>query len=236
MSNGTTFPAYQTGGGGYNSDFSGEKSNGWQGGNNQGGGNGWKGKSGGGNDWKKPKPEEIDPTLYITAAFTGNKEAPQDILEKVKALAQFLESKGFTIRVGGDGPVEEAAEKAVSKKELILPWKGFAEKDSQLTWSIERAHHIAKLFHPTYDQLKKGVHGILAKNARLVMGHKMLSPSTVLVVWTADGVEKSRDVTTTTSFAGHPIKIANAAGIPVFNLGNPSAEQRLHDFVASMVV
>ncbi len=233
MSNGTTFPSYQNNGNsGYKSSFDGEKSGGWQGGNN--GGGGW--KQGGGKFNNKPKPEETDPTLYISVAFTGNKEAPPEVLEKVKEMAQFLESRGFTIRMGGDGSVEEAAEKAATKKELILPWKGFNEKDSQLTWSIERAHHIAKLFHPTYDQLKKGVHGILAKNARLVMGHKMLSPATLVIVWTPDGVERSRDVVSTTGFTGHVIKIANAAGIPVFNLGNPASEQRIRDFVANMSV
>lgn len=246
MSNGTTFPSYQSGGGGYKSSFDNEKTGGdtggWKGnsgaseggwkGNNSGGQGGWKG--GGSKFPQKPKPEETDPTLYLSVAFMGNKEPPEEILSKIRSLIPFLESKGFTIRTGADGVIEETADAVAVKKEFIIPWKGFNEKESPLYWSIERAHHIAKMFHPTYDQMKKGVHGILAKNARMVMGHKMMSPATLFIVWTPDGVEKAKEVVAATGFSGHAIKIACAAGVPVFNLGNQSAEQRVRDFVANM--
>lgn len=202
--------------------------------------NGWKGNSGGG--WKggdrkfQPKPEEIDPTLYLSAAFTGDKDTPPEILAKVKEIAQFLESKGYTIRVGGDGPFEEAAEMAVNKKELLLPWKDFNNKTSTTTYSIERASHIAKMFHPAYENMKKGVQGILAKNARLIMGNKMMSPSTLLVTWTPDGVEDIRSVNVGSGFSGHAVKIASAARVPVFNLAKPDAETRIRNFVAEGTV
>jgi len=208
--------------GGYQSSFGGQKPGGFQGGFNKGP--------------RPPKPEETDPTLYLTAVFIGNKEAPPSVIQAMTDDARFLELKGFTIRVGGDGPVEEAVEKAVSKKELILPWKGFNEKDSPFTWAIERAHHIAKMFHSAYDNLPKGVKTILAGKARLIMGHKMMSPATVVLAWTEDGAENLREVTMKTSFAGHPIKIASAAGIRVINYGKPDASGRLRHFVDSITI
>jgi hypothetical protein len=193
------------------------------------------GQSGGGPRFPiKPKPEEIDPTLYLSAAITGNKEAPPEILEKVAQLAQYLESRGFTIRVGGDGPVEDAAEVASQKKEVLLPWRGFNDKESATTFPIERAFHIAKMFHPTWDHMKKGVQSILAKNARLVMGNKMMSPATLLLCWTEDGAEDRREVTMKTGLAAHPIRIASGSGVRVFNLGRPDAESRLRHFVDGM--
>lgn len=229
----TTFPAM---------DGNSGSQGGWKGNqNNSGGSGGWKGNQGGGNSggWKgggdrkfQPKPEEIDPTLYLSVAFTGDKDTPPDVLNKVKELARWLESQGFTIRVGGDGPFEEAAEMAVNKKELLLPWKDFNNKTSNTTFSIERAHHIAKLFHSAYENMKKGIQGILAKNARLLMGQKMMSPATLLVTWTPDGVEDGRNVTVQSGFSGHSVKIASAARVPVFNLAKPDAESRIRNFVS----
>jgi hypothetical protein len=226
----STFGDYKGGGsgGGYSSSFSDEKKD-W-GGKKEWGGN----KGGGGGFDRKPKPEELDPTLYLSIAFTGGKDTPQHVIDKMCEMAKYAESRGIVIRVGGDGPVEETVEKAVSKLELILPWKGFNDKTSAFTWSVERAHHIAKAFHDAFESLPKGVKGILAKNARLVMGHKMMSPATALVVWTEDGVETLKDVTSRSGFAGHPIKIAAAAAIRVFNLGKPDAEARFRDFVESL--
>lgn len=229
----TTFPALD-GGSGSQGGWKGNQGGDWKGnqGNNSGG---WKGNQGswkGGGDRKfQPKPEETDPTLYLSAAFTGDKDTPPDVLNKVKEIAKFLESIGYTIRVGGDGPFEEAAEMAVNKKELLLPWKDFNNKTSATTYSIDRAHHIAKLFHSAYENMKKGIQGILAKNARLIMGQKMMSPATLLVTWTPDGVEDARHVTVQSGFSGHPVKIASAARVPVFNLAKPDAEARIRNFV-----
>ena len=193
-----------------------------------------KGGQSGGRFPIKPKPEEIDPTLYLSAAITGNKEAPPEILDRIAQLAQYLESRGFTIRVGGDGPVEDAAEQATQKKEVLLPWRGFNDKESATTFPIERAFHIAKMFHPTWEHMKKGVQAILAKNARLVMGNKMMSPATLLLCWTEDGAEDRREVTMKTGLSAHPIRIASGSGVRIFNLGRPDAESRLRHFVDGM--
>lgn len=221
-------------GGGQKQSWGGGGKPSWQGGGDK---KPWQGK--GKDDWKKPKPEEIDPTLYKPVFFTGNRDAPPEIIAKMKELMLWALDQGITVRTGGDGNIEEEIAKLAQstnaeKLELILPWKEFNGFESALTWPIERAHAIAKMFHPTYDNLKKGVHGILAKNARNVMGHKMMSPVVALLVWTDDGVEQTRNVLASTGFAGHSIKIANAVGRPVFNLGNPTAEQRFRDFITSL--
>lgn len=256
--NGTTFPDLPGGygspnGGGYNNQGSGQGYNsnqnsnsgnggGWN--NNQGntGQGGWQKKpwQGGGGGGGKPfqrKEEPLDPTIYLPCAVSGNKGAPPEILAKIKELVGVLSNAGFTVRTGCDGEIELAADEAATqKRERILPWRDFAEKESKLTWNSERAHCIAKMFHPTYDTMKKGVQHILGKNARLILGDKMNSPARLLLTWSEDGVEHARQKSSRTGLVGHTIAIATASGVPVFNLGNPNAEQRLREYVSQLSV
>lgn len=232
----STLPGSHQHGGNYTSDFNDHGG----GGNSYGGGNKggyekkpWQNKGGGGNFQRKEKPEDNDPILYRTVVFTGDKDTPKEVLLKVQSLVRDFEAAEFKIRCGGDGPVEMAANDAaaIATKELILPWKEFQGLESKLTWSTETAKHIAKKFHGAYDMLPKGTQGVLAKNARLIMGHNMRSKATALVIWTPDGVEEGRKVTRETGYFGHVIKIAAAANVKIFNLGNPTAEQRIRDFL-----
>lgn len=206
----------------------------WQKDNQEGG---WQKKpwQGGGGKPFQRKEEVLDPTVYLPCSVAGNKEAPPEVLAKIKELVTFLSDNGFTVRTGCDGAVELAAdEAAVQKRERILPWRDFAEKESKLTWNSERAFFVAKMFHPTFDTMKKGIQHILAKNARLILGDKMNSPSRLLLVWTEDGIEHAKNKTGKTGLVGHTIAIASAAGVPIYNLGNPTAEQRLREYVAQI--
>ncbi len=222
--------SYGNGGGG---GYQGNREGNWNNNRSQGGGGG-----GGKPPWnnnRQPfkRPEETDMTLYKPYAATGNKEAPPDIIRKFEELAKLLDHQGYTTRVGGMEGIEEAVERTQVKQELILPFKEFNQKQSKFTWSSERAFSIAKMFHPTFDSMKKGVQYFLAKNARLILGDKMNSPSLFLICWTEDGAESVREKSSRTGFSGHPIAIASAIGIPIFNLGKPDAEQRLKLYLES---
>ena len=251
--NQTTFPSYpgqeqnsqqfQQGTQYGNNEQGGQRS--WQGNNGggyqkkpwQGGGGG----NGGGGGWqKKPwqgggqkRHEDMDLTLYKPYACTANADCPPEILEKFDRIAKKLEELGYTVRVGGMDGVEDRIEKLVNKKEVHLPWKEFNNKQSKFTYNSERAFSIAKMFHPMFDTMKKGIQAFLAKNARLILGDKVNSPALFLVCWTEDGVESVKEKTNRTGFTGHPIAIASALGIPVFNLAKPDAEQRLDFLVES---
>ena len=196
----------------------------------------WDGqKKGGGNGFTRPV--ETDFTIYKPYAVTGNRDMPEHLIAKMVELVKKLEGLGYTLRTGGLEGVEEAVENAATietKKEVILPFRDFNQKKSKFTYVSDRAHAVAKMFFPSYDTIKKGAQLFLAKNARLVMGNNMTSPALFLLCWTEDGVEAARDRTMRTGFTGHPIAIASTIGIPVFNLGNPSAEQRLSLYLESL--
>lgn len=237
--NGTTFP-HQPGVTDHQGDRGGYNSSGFNRENNQGG---YQGNQGGyeKKPWnkdgfqKKPfqqRQEVLDPTIYIPYAITAGKETPPDVIEKLCRMARDFSVKGLTVRIGADGPVENAIDDAVViKKELILPWKDFNNKNSKFTFTNERAMVIAKQFHPTFDNMKKGIQLILAKNARLILGNKMDSPARFFLTWTEDGIDNIKHKTAKTGFTGHPIAIASAAGVPIFNLGNPEAERKLNEYL-----
>lgn len=217
----------------------------WQGG--QGGGGGgqnrgnWQGGGqrnfggGGGGGGFKRQPE-TDMSLYLPYAVTGNQNPPPEITQRLEAIVKKLDAKGFTARTGGFEGIEEIAEKATQRKEVHLPWRNFNGKESRFTFTKDRAMAIARMFHPAFDTMKESVQKFLAKNARIILGDTMAAPALFLLVWTEDGCNTIKQRTAQTGFAGHPIAIASALGIPVFNLGNPSDEARLNQHLDNMVL
>ena len=194
--------------------------------------NGGQGGGGGGGGFQK-RPEDTDMTLYKPYACTANEDAPPEIKNKFIEIVKMLENNGYTLRTGGMEGVEEIVENSVTKKEVHLPWREFAGKQSRFTFNSDRAYAIAKKYHPTFDGLSKGVKCFLAKNARLVLGNNMTSPALFLLTWTEDGATSSRDRTARTGFAGHPIAIAAGIGIPVINLARNDAEQKLNMLITN---
>jgi len=239
MNNGTTFPNFSgqderpSAGGGEQRSWSGNGANTPR--NNEqrqwGGEKKAWGGGGGGNRTFQRAPE-TDMTLYKPYAVVSNNDTPQPILDRFIEIAKRLDALGYTARVGGNNSgVDQLVEDTVSKKEVILPWRGFNDKESKLTFTLERAKAVAKQFHPVYESMSDGVKMFLARNARLVMGDKMVNPALFVLCWTEDGVETYRERNSRSGNAGHPIAIASAAGIQVFNLGKPGAYERLNMYL-----
>ena len=176
---------------------------------------------------RKPKPDFGPIELYKPYAMASNREISTAMLGRMTELAKMLDSKGFTCRIDGAEGASSAVEPVQCRKEVMLAWKGFNEKESPFTYTPPEALELAKKFHPTFETAKPAVQTFLARNVRLVMGQTLKSPVRFLVVWTEDGAESSKDRTSRTGFAGHLIAIASAVGVPVFNLQRPDAEQRL---------
>lgn len=216
-------PNYQNNGGGGNN---------YQGGyQNNGGGGGYQKKPFDGNrQWPKKAVVPFGPIeLYKPYAIVGNREAPTHVLGSMTRLAKELDSHGFTCRIdGGEGP-SAAVEPLECRKELTIPWKGFNEKESNFSYNQPESFEIAKLFHPTYDNMKPAAQAFLARNARVIMGRDLKSPIMFLICWTEDGVESMKDKTSRTGFAGHLIAMASALGVPVYNMQRPDAETRLRN-------
>lgn len=200
---------------------------------NRGGGGGNRFNRGGGRQ-SEENFDESKVRLYKAYACTGNREAPPDVLNRLKELARDLEEFGYTLRVGGmDGP-EDSAKQMVKDVEYhvpFLPWKDFDKYSVKSYFNTKEIQCLAKMFHPTYDGLKPAIQAFLSKNVRVLLGKDLKSPVRFVVGWSEDGAELSNERTARTGTFGHVVSIAAAMKIPVFNFGKPDAELRLRHFL-----
>ncbi|MGI9211236.1 MAG: hypothetical protein ACR2HF_02085 [Methylococcaceae bacterium] len=185
-----------------------------------------------------PKPKEPPHgVVYQAYAVAGNKETPSRWLEWGSQMAEKLDAAGFTLRTGGGGlSLEEVFESYASHKELHLPWKGFNQKESTFVRTHPYATELVKKVQPNFEGLKPSVQAIYARNAAVIYGGDLKSPVRFLITYTEDGVENGRDRTSQTGYAGMPIVLAGWLNIPVFNLKNDDAVQRLQRFVEACTI
>ena len=207
--------------------------------NNSGGGNYNKGgyNGGGGGFQKKPygggagggfrrNDQDVDLTnytLYKPFSVICNDNAPPEILDRAKEVILHLINHGFTARASCVASSEKEILEFIpeDKVEVYIPWKDFDNRNSKFYFNDKVSQHIARMFHKAYDTLKGPIQAFLAKNVRMVLGEKAKSRSTLVIVWSEDGATDTRQITFKTGNVSHPIAIANAVHIPVFNLQDP---------------
>lgn len=206
--------------------------------NNSGGGNYNKGgyNGGGGGFQKKPyggggggfrrNDQDVDLTnytLYKPFSVICNDNAPPEILDRAKEVILYLINHGFTARASCVASSEKEILEFIpeDKVEVYIPWKDFDNRNSKFYFNDKVSQHIARMFHKAYDTLKGPIQAFLAKNVRMVLGEKAKSRSTLVIVWSEDGATDTSQITFKTGNVSHPIAIANAVHIPVFNLQDP---------------
>lgn len=187
-------------------------------------------KGGGGKKFER-KPD-TDLTVYFPYAVFANRDCPIEIINKFGEIARNLSARGYTARTGGalDGIDPVVVENSL-KNEEILPWWKFNEKDSKFCNVGERAIAVAKHFHQTWENVSEKAHKFFARNARMVMGDRLISPALFIIVWSEDGVENMREATARSGNVYHPIRIADGSGIPIFNIGNPNFDVRFKNYI-----
>ena len=173
--------------------------------------------------------------FYKAYVGIGDAKTPPEVLQKMSSLAATLASKGWTVRHTGnnEGP-DIAFEQAGGPAEAYIAWKGFNNRQSEFI--PPKAVHpevitIMKQYMPTFDNVKPGVHKIIARGVYAVIGKDLRSPARFLVCWSPDGAESAAEKTSKTGFMGMPIALASNLRIPVFNLQKPDAMERLMQFV-----
>lgn len=204
-----------SGGGNYN-----------KGGYNGGGGGFQKKAYGGGGGGFRRNDQDVDLTnytLYKPFSIICNDNAPPEILERAKEVILYLINHGFTARASCIASSEKEILEFIpeDKVEVYIPWKDFDNRNSKFYFNDKVSQHIARMFHKAYDTLKGPIQAFLAKNVRMVLGEKAKSRSTLVIVWSEDGATDTSQITFKTGNVSHPIAIANAVHIPVFNLQDP---------------
>lgn len=147
-------------------------------------------------------------------AGVGSREAPLDILNKMKEIAKYLAQHHWTLRSGGadgaDLAFELGCDEAGGTKEIFLPWKGFNGSTSQLYNPTQAAFDLAATIHPAWNRLSYGAKKLHARNAHQVLGINLDEPAGLVICWTKGGKEVGGTATA--------IKIAKQNNIRVVNL------------------
>lgn len=213
-----------------NSNYNNKPNNGYN--NNKGYNNngGYQKKSYGG----KYQEQEVDLTnfkLYKPYSVVATKDAPRDVLDTLRNLVTMMKANGFTLRASTSTDMDDVAITTVqdSSTEVYIPWKDFNNVSSKYYFNDKTCLHIAKMFHRSFDSLKPAVQAFLGRTVRMIMGKKPSNYSLFIVVWSEDGAEKVSQITPKTGYISHAISVADALHIPVFNLQNNNAIDRIRN-------
>lgn len=151
----------------------------------------------------------------------GSRETPEDILDIMYDLILSLNNAGTTIRSGGAPGADHVVTKYAEKKEIIIPWDGFQDlrntDEGVYLWNLspnyKDATKIALEHYHSIGFAKQSHRSLHSRNAMQVLGLYLDKPASFVVCWTPGGNKLGGTATA--------IKIAEAHGVPVYNLGNP---------------
>ena len=175
--------------------------------------------------------------LFYTGV--GSRNTPQPVLRLIRNLATQL-GEQFILRSGGadgaDSAFEAGADLISAEKEIYLPWKNYNNNSSHLFNQPYGAGAIAKeAYGERWIHLTPAVKKLMTRNVLQVLGEDLQTPSSFVVCWTEDGCESAEERTRNTGGTGQTIAIASMFNIPVFNLANDDAIERMLDHIANIL-
>jgi hypothetical protein len=160
----------------------------------------------------------------------GSRKTPPEYLHVIRELARWLRSLGYTLRSGhadgGDLAFESGAD---GKADIFLPWSGFNSDIPVVGNCYPRpttaALDIAALYHPAWEYLSHAGKKLHGRNSHEVLGVNCRpdEASAFLACWTKGAKGEGG--------TGQAIRVANAYGVPVFDLASPGAVAALTQFV-----
>lgn len=233
---------YPSAGGGYSSG-NGNSSGGSfsRNSNYGGGGNGnWKGKSSGGWNGKggfqkqTMTPEQLAAVEFPkrTVVLAGNYGAPESLIPVIREIADICRNAGLTIRASSMDGFDKLVMDNVPDAEFHIPWKDFGGvTNAKSTFNSDVCKEFAKRTLPEWGGLKESHQAFFCKNVRLVLGKNLDAHCQVAIIWSEDGVEGPANRGQRSSHAGHIAALCHACGIPVINISNPNAVQRLRNLI-----
>lgn len=176
----------------------------------------------------------------IAYAGIGARKTPVEILKKMALYGAVFAKLGYVLRSGGaqgaDAAFERGCDLHQGPKEIYLPWQGYNSSNSALYNITEHAYTIAEEVYglERWRRVSSGVKKLMARNIYQVLGLTLDTPSRFVIAWTPDGIETAEQRTRKTGGTGQAIACASQYSIPVFNLQNEDAEDRLLDFIGAI--
>ena len=159
-----------------------------------------------------------------TYAGIGSRRTPERVLAHMAKIAARLSELGWSLNSGGADGADLAFAYGAGEKTVFLPWPGFNGQMGTVA-ADPAAMAIAEQFHPAWERLSAGARKLMARNVHQILGVDLQTPVKFVICWTPDGAETR--TTIQTGGTGQAIRVAIAHGIPVFNLANADALERL---------
>ena len=155
------------------------------------------------------------PLVY---AGIGARKTPEPVLAVMRRMAWYLVEKGWHLNTGGaDGADRAFVEGSPVLRTVFLPWPGyngwrgpgivsFGDK------ALAKLQPFAAAHHDAWERCGPAVRKLHARNVAVIGGAGVTEPVSAVVCWTNGG--------RVTGGTGLAIRLAEAAGIPVFNLAS----------------
>lgn len=161
-------------------------------------------------------------------AGVGSRKTPPEYCRSMTEIARQLSPTGWQLRSGGAMGADLAFEKGAVHKEIHLPWDGYNNARSNGTTHIVprptvEIADIAARYHPAWEKLNDTVKLLMCRNTTIVLGTDLASHAKMVVCWTEGGK--------LIGGTSHAMRVADAFGIPVFNIALPEDQVKLCKFV-----
>ena len=167
----------------------------------------------------------------LTYAGIGARATPAAVLADMTLMSAWLARAGWNLASGGaDGADTAFAGRAPAGQRTIwLPWPGYnghrAPDCLVLSGSaLSACMEIAADLHPAWGRCSRAVRKLHARNVAILLGQTCDRPVDAVACWTPGS--------TVTGGTGMAIRIAEAHGIPVLNLGSMSPREACERLVA----
>ena len=169
----------------------------------------------------------------------GSRKTPELIIKQMVWLGEVMAVRDYVLRSGGaagaDVAFEEGCDNIGGLKEIYLPYKRFNKSDSPLFEIPKRAYDLARIYHPSYFGLQTSGKKFMARNVQQILG-ETTQPTIdkvcqLVICWTPDGCSDGTNTSKDTGGTGQALRIAADYNIPIFNLENEDALDRLTNFL-----
>lgn len=173
----------------------------------------------------------------LAYAGIGSQATPEEVQQKEEVIAKRLAANGFMLYTGAAPGSDMAFIRGSGGKHVaFLPWAGFNKEEFHGNWRLPEpaAFTIAAMVHPVWGELKASHKRLMARNSHQVLRENLATPVDFVLCWTKDGAESSEQRTRDTGGTGQAIDLASRLGIPVINLANPNALERLSKIVQQL--
>lgn len=186
-------------------------------------------------------------------AFSSSvKSVPDDVILKVNKISSALYDKGWKLNTDGNknNILGVSAYKNCNEHcDIFIPWGGFnpeLKSKAKLVTPTEKARQYASAvkykkpmpnakFKPkNYNDLPPVIRAITANEVHMLLGAECDAPVKFVLIYTPDGAETvaaSNGKMEATGITKYIIEVAEASGIPVFNLQKGDAVKRFGDFI-----